>query len=68
MAGDDPAATLAALRAQRGRFYEEVADLRVDVSRGDAGRSTRSVLTALPEMEANVGSGASAEVRETDAP
>jgi shikimate kinase len=63
MAGDDPDATLARLRAERGPLYEEIADIRVEVDRGDADTSTRSVLAAL-----GTGSGSPGEVRETRSP
>ncbi len=62
MSGDDPAGTLARLRAERQPLYEELADVTVKVDRGDADTSTRSVLAALP------GSEPTGQVRETRTP
>lgn len=63
MAGDDPAGTLARLRAERQPLYEELADVRVQVDRGDADTSTRAVLDALA-----AGSEQDGPVRETRTP
>lgn len=63
MAGDDPAGTLARLRVERQPLYEELADVRVQVDRGDADTSTRAVLDALA-----AGSEQDGPVRETRTP